>query len=473
MADNHVHRPVGRIMDDPALDNYEFLDAINSAFNMPGLVTGPGTRFLLEVITNGEAPVAGARNDRFISHELFLPLQPGALDPLGREHHRARRDATALRREAVEAMMARYEARIVAGPDPDSDDPWDAVFETFQTQLRDRRLYRASDTALANTCLEEPELVASEPPRQCRADVAAQDCYDGPDPDEMREWLEEETDERKRIQEAQVQLDEFFERCNASKREIPGHKSKIQAAADAWCAKDPSAYAEWQKHIINAQKCSKAMSRVWQIALWYHKDVPDDLWDAVHGLAMCYIEIGLDDFHMKEIEVDELGTEGIELPCCEFHKFVHDETWPSAVMTKLDGKIVMFGRDYFTDMPNGFADYQPPGASCVGIAKHLLANLEARKICVAHEEAGATSMALKACLQKFCKKAAKVLDEVELKQFELTGSRNEKLEDALDMTRVIILDCIAELTGVPRSRNDDPRRVRKMAGFEAALAELW
>ena len=62
---------------------------------------------------------------------------------------------------------------------------------------------------------------------------------------------------------------------------------------------------------------------------------------------------------------------------------------------------------------------------------------------------------------------------MELKQFELTGSRNEKLEDALDMTRVIILDCIAELTGVPRSRNDDPRRVRKMARFEAALAELW
>jgi hypothetical protein len=47
----------------------------------------------------------------------------------------------------------------------------------------------------------------------------------------------------------------------AEKRKIPGCEEKIAILADAWQAKDPSAYGKWMVHVKNAMKCSDCSSR--------------------------------------------------------------------------------------------------------------------------------------------------------------------------------------------------------------------
>jgi hypothetical protein len=143
MADNHRHRAVGPIMDDPALDNYGLLMQIHEALHLPALGIGlPGreTRIMLELIVNDTNSMANLRNHRFISHERDLILQAGF---------------------APDAPAEAYAARE-------------------RTRLR-RGNHHSSENLFANTSLEEDSFVpAGSPIRQCRSQEAEEVYHSGP-----------------------------------------------------------------------------------------------------------------------------------------------------------------------------------------------------------------------------------------------------------------------------------------------------
>lgn len=385
--------------------------------------------------------ISRSSNDRFLSHEHDITLQPGSHDPAEFEaRHQRRYEARTRRLGLMEAQMRtehRQRRLFEAGfnPDPVPEGPYDDVRGIEQGRRINLRRWGPSSAALEGSCLADPEPLSAEPPRPiapCRSQLAEQADFSELTIDWLHErfdWLQEEAEERERIKELNDDIDDHLETLADRKRDIPDIKERIQAAADAWHARDPSAFAPWMDHASKANKSSKSQIRIWQTVLFYTQDVPDDLMEAVRDLARVEMRCARSDlrYRQKCAQLAELeGEEDEEGPClCLQHLLLDDETF-SVAAHKMTGLIMDFGDDYDYDLPNGFGDYQADGKSGAALVEHIKANLETRNIKLLHsinldendegfEEAKATTTTLRACLLKFISKAEKAADEAEEK----------------------------------------------------------
>lgn len=391
--------PVGPIMDDPALDNYEFLHLIHEALNIPTIpVPGDETRQALEIVVRGENRLAGTPDDRFLSHETPLALQEDSADPLDSEAE-FRAGFEEAQEEIGQALagIERAERRLrlmQAGFNPGlARGPWEDARGIAEGERVFLAEYCPSEGVLNGSCLEEPEFISSGPPHECRAQTARDGFHEMPwaDPEYINALAKWEEQQKERREQLECELDGLHATVKGCKAELPGLIANVVAAAEAWFAKDPKAYAEWQKHIVNAQKCSQEPTRVWQIASWYSSaGIPGPLWLAVRQLAHSYGTKNIAEFSIDEVEID-LGTEGIKEYCCIKHQLHDDVAWLPGAKTfeelGLNGRRLTIGFEYpIVDLPNGFCDYVgPKDASPTTLAQHALAHFETRKIRLAHE----------------------------------------------------------------------------------------
>lgn len=268
-------------------------------YDMASIIDHPvlsGLSKFLQQEREAEA-ISRSSNDRFLSHQSDIALQPGSHDPAEFEARHQRQYEARVRRFDLMEAQRRTEARqrrvLQAGfnPDPVREGPYDNVRAIAQGERIALRRWGPSSAALEGSCLAEPDPVSAEPPRPitpCRSQLAEQADLSELAIDwlhERVEWLQEEAEERERIKELNDDIDEYLGTLAYRKRDIPGIKERIQAAADAWHARDPVAFAPWMDHASKANKSSKSQSRIWQTVLFYTQGVPDDLMEAVRDLA--------------------------------------------------------------------------------------------------------------------------------------------------------------------------------------------
>lgn len=367
MADNYP-RPddVASILEHPALDSLgEFLHEVHEAES-----------------------IARFTENRFMGHEPDIALQIDNVDP---------GEIEAIRQRRYEAYCQRYDMR-------------GAQRRTFHRQRRGGSAYE--NTSLDDTA---PELASARPPRQCRSHGTEQIDLSELVSDFIEnrlELLQEESEQREAEKIADAKLDRLVDTLAATRREIPGLKMKIQALADDFCAKDEKSFRKWESHLINAHKCSKAPSRVWSIAMLYQKGLPKELWRAVRDLAACELSIAADTLRFKTIQVIDLDTEGVSVPCCGHHTYCNDETWHVQMAEDFtEQDIAFFGSDHLVDVPNGISDYlAPAGSSIQELTQHMMANLETRKICHEHAAKAVDRTALIASFAKFTDRVQNAVD---------------------------------------------------------------
>jgi hypothetical protein len=262
-------------------------------------------------------------------------------------------------------------------------------------------------------------------PQPCRAQRAEELEFPGLTYEAFQEMLEEQRSERERIRELEFDLEGCERRLAFEKSKIPAVKAKIQSLADEWCAKDATAYAKFEKHMVNASKCSDAPNRIFQIALWYTKGVPAKLRKAFRELTQRELIVSAYTLDCKKISA-EMECEGGAWHSPR-HLFLVDEFWNMAAQEQT-GLNLFFGDDFGYYLSNGFSDYTAPkGRGGAALAQHTMANLETRKIRLEHsinldedhedfEKDKATTKALGASLARFISKAQEVV-----------GSEMEKL----------------------------------------------
>ena len=405
MADNYRSRPVGDVIDHPALENYEATQLLGesfAAFQARGYTTGA----LLEQLTTGCDVFCNAPNDRFIVHERDLVLEEGpSEDPLENDDGYVSDEGLIFDLDIDEVLEMRQEDRrenlIIDG------------FELGPSDIPPPEMEPSVDL-FAATSLAVPELVRSEPPPMCRAERAEEICFRGLTSEAFESMFDAERAERERIQRLESSFDRTSEILAAKRLELSHLKKSLQILANGFCAEDPAAYAKWQTHIVNAQKSARShsQSRAWIVAMWFRKGLPRVLWRAVRDLASCELSISANSLRLRRVKA-KLNYDNVEAPCCLFHTYCDDETFHEALTKQFRGKDLYFGDEYPYDVPNGFSDYLAPegkegqGAS---LAQHIMASLETRKIRVEHEPNEAKRTALISSYLKFLDKAREATD---------------------------------------------------------------
>ena len=415
MADPRPYS-TGEIIDHPAFENYEASLLLSEPFAAIQAAEPEHTTPELweQLITNNDTfPIRP--NDRFLVHEPDLVLEDGPdEDPLENGDEHGSDDGVGYNIEIDEMLEIRRE-----------NHRHELIQAGFEPEPRVRS-YRIAPDMFAGTSLEVPDFssYSDSYPQQCRAQRAEELEFQGVTSEAFHEMLEEQRSERERIRELEFDLEGCERRLAFEKSKIPAVKAKIQSLADEWCAKDATAYSKFEKHMVNASKCSDAPNRIFQIALWYTKGVPAKLRKAVRELTQRELIVSAYTLDCKKISAEMESEDAWFSPR---HLFPDDEFWNMAAQEQT-GLNLFFGDDFDHYLSNGFSDCRAPkGRGGEALAQHVMANLETRKIRLEHsinldedhedfEKDKATTKALGASLARFIYKAQEVV-----------GSEMEKL----------------------------------------------
>lgn len=402
MADNYP-RPydAGSILDHPALNGLdEYLQEVHEADS-----------------------ISHFYETRFIGHERDITLQPNSIDSDEIEAiHQRQCEARCQRSDMAQAQLrreARQRRLHESGINPDNtrESAWDDLDAIVHTPRQGRGRGRS---AYENTSLDDtaPELASNGPSHhpQCRSQGAEHLDYSELITDfieDRLELLQEESEQREVEKKADANLDRIFDILAAKRLEIPALKMRIQILADEFRATDEETFRAFESHIFNAHKCSQSQGRIWSIAIFFEKGLPQELWRAFVDLASCELTISTYTLTFKRIQVNKLDTDGIDIPCCSYHTFCNDDTWQSAVQNRFPRQNIIFGDDYEHNLPNGFSDYQaPPEVNSIQkLVEHMTASLETRIVRVKHEADVSKRTALTSSFSKFTIKAQKIVDD--------------------------------------------------------------
>ena len=405
-------RPTGEIIDHPAFENYETQQRLSEPFTAI-MAAEPAFTVpeLWQQLITGDDFFDNVPNDRFLVHEPDLVLADGPdEDPL------------------------EIQDGYVSDEGSESDFEIDAMLELRREHHRHMLIshgfepepslipFARSADLFVGTSLEAPELLPSAedgPEQCCRAQRAEELTFRGLTPQAFREMVAEARSERETTQELELDLEGCERRFQSQKSMLPGVKARVLNLAEEWRAKDFQAYSKWHRHFVSANNASESPCRVFQMLLFYTRDVPNDLFEAVEELAEQELIVSAYDLDCKRILAD-LGDIEEDACYCSDHIFPDDYYWNHAAERKT-GLALFFGKDYEHDLPNGFGDYLAQGREGVALAQHIMANIETRRVRVEHsvnldekdadfESDQATTTALRAKFHNFTVNAQKAVN---------------------------------------------------------------
>lgn len=419
MGDSLRRRAIGPVIDHPAMQNYEFLMALNNAIGGPFRHTA----FLMEIIISGRNSVQSAPRNQFLAHQPQLTLDPLERDPLER---------------GITTVDAQ----------PPASQPYVDYF--------------------ANTSLSEPEAPPDAQHHICRAQLAARHYHTANwlpnSEDELDIMLANEYNERERVRALENKLDTLFDARKEFQTKLASFNAQLFAALQAWSTKDPTAYTRFVEHLLNAEKCSTSKTRVWHIATWFKGSavVPDEIFDLVEEVANCYTNITILTHEFESVEID-LGNEDMIrwddmnelMNDDEGWVFGHDDFIPGR---REDPEILYFGEDFaHLDVPNGFSDYAPKGSGAK-MAEHVIANLNARQVRLTYADKQEVA-AVKEAVLTFARRAEQVTsdEKVKLHVLEHTNPNFEADIKAVSKAHQIIVDYRAQMTKKRKRDSDDTK----------------